>query len=129
MPYLTQTEYEEMGFAKISGPYSFDQLLNRATGVLDNITRHYYHKADISSDNPFRSKQFKKALGTQIEYLFENKAMTSNKINNRPNSVSMGRTSLNYGSSRSDGKSAEKSLICPDVYSHLEGTGLLNRGV
>lgn len=130
MPYLTQEEYTEMGFALIGGPFSFDQLLNRAIPLLDNVTRHFYRKNDMEADYPYRVEQFKRAIGCQIEYFYENKALTSNKLNNRPASVSMGRTSVSYGSnSKKGGETATKPMLCPDVYVYLEGTGLLNRGV
>lgn len=130
MAYLTYTDYEDMGFAKISGPFSFEQLLERATSVLDTVTQHFYRKRELASDYPYRVTQFKKALGAQIEYLVENQGVTSNELNAKPTSVSMGRTSINYGERGVRGSHpTAKSLICPDVYHYLEGTGLLNRGV
>lgn len=129
MTYLTLTEYEEMGFAKISGPFSFDQLLKRATPVLDNITRHFYRKNDMEGDYPYRVEQFKHALGAQIEYFNDTQSLTSESLNSTPQSQSIGDTTISMASGRGNGGNDTKPIVCPDVYLHLELTGLLHRGV
>ena len=129
--YLTQEEYDNYGFEPIAEMFSFDNLLLRATLILDNITRHFYVNHDIEKDSQWRADKFKKALSMQIEYFIVNEAFTSSQLNDRPLTVQIGRTSISkkgkgqYATNESD----VVELVCPDVYIALEGTGLLYRGV
>lgn len=128
MTYLTDDEYKVMGFAEISGPFTFDQLLKRATPILDNITRGFYQKNDISSDYPHRVDKFKHALGSQIEYFAETHSLTSESLNSYPQSQHIGDTTITMAGGKGNGDNLIKSIVCPDVYLHLEWTGLLHRG-
>ena len=128
-PYLTQEEYNSYGFAEISEPFSFANLLMRSSLVLDNATRNFYHFNDINEDWEWRVDKFKKAIALQIEYFVVNNAVSTSEMNDRPLSVTLGRTTVSRGGKGQTVDNSEVSLICPDVYMVLEGTGLLFRGV
>lgn len=126
MPYLTYEEYKELGFTDIEET-EFERLLKRASDVIDGITRHFYRFNDIDKDVPFRREQFKKAVGAQIEYFYEMGATNSHGME-QPQSVTIGRTSMSFGSNSSRNDS-QRGLICKDVYFYLKDTGLLYTGI
>lgn len=127
MPYLTEEEYKDMGFAEIASPFSFDNLLIKASALLDTITLSYYQYRDLNSDTKYMQQRFKSALACQIEHFQTVKATSSTALNNKPTSVSMGRTSISYGS-KGNGDSKANKIVSEDVYLYLSGTGLLSRG-
>lgn len=128
--YLTEKEYKEMGFAKIIGEsLTFDNLLMRASLILDNKTRHFYNFKKFEDDMEWRVFKFKKAIGMQIEYFVQNGATSTSQMNDKPMSQTMGRTSLSRGGKAQTLEGAETTLECPDLAVALEGTGLLYRGV
>lgn len=129
MGYLTEEEYKGMGFAEIGGSFSFDNLLMRASAVLDNLTRNYYTFTSFDDDYEWRVDKFKQAIGLQIEYFVQNEATSTSQLNDRPMSVTMGRTSVSRGGKAQTLEGSEVTLQCPDVPMILEGTGLLYRGV
>lgn len=126
MAYLTHEEFEKYSSAKVD-ENEFNQLVTKASAVLDNVTNYFYVKNDIEKDNEWRVNQFKQALIAQIEYFEEAGATTWEGINKAPQSFSAGRTTVTNANRSSDNES--KSLITGDVYLYLEGTGLLNRAV
>lgn len=127
--YLTEKEYKDMGFAEISEPFSFDNLLMRASLLLDNKTRHYYTFVKFEDDFDWRVKKFKQAIALQIEYFVQNEATSTSQLNDRPLNVSIGRTNISRGGKAQTVEGSEVSLECPDITMVLEGTGLLYRGV
>jgi len=129
MAYLTNEEYKKLGFKEVSD-VEFNKLLPKASAVLDNVTSHFYQKVDIKEDNEWRVRQFKKGLGSQIEYFNVLGATTSEEINSSPHSFTAGRTSVSNSSRyNTSGENEKKPLVAEDVYIYLEGTGLLYSGV
>jgi len=124
MPYLTYEEYLDFGFAEIENA-EFQRLLPKASDVIDSITRYFYRYNDIEKDVPFRREQFKKAVACQIEY-FHDKGATSTHGINVPLSVQIGRTNISTGEAN---QKRINSIIAPDVFMYLKGTGLLYRGI
>lgn len=129
MGYLTFEEYQELTNVTNEEAKNFDKNINKASAILDNVTNNFYQFHDIKEDKiEFRVKRFKLALCSQIEYFNEMGANTFEGINKAPQSVSMGRTSISNGSRyNASGSNESKSLIAEDVYTYLEGTGLLSR--
>lgn len=127
MPYLTHGEYMAMEtFASVRLD-EFPKLLNVASDVIDNITNHYYEAYPIEEDlNVFRKNQFLKAVACQIGYLKEVGASSTNGVNNNPQSVSIGRTTVSKGNSTS--AQVSKSLLTNDAVNYLYPTGLLYSG-
>lgn len=129
MPYLTYEEFNKLSAKEIESG-KFNQLLSKASAILDNVTSHFYVKHDIEKDNAWRVNQFKKALCAQIEYFDVLGATTFEEINNAPQTFSAGRTSVSNASRYNpSGANESKSLIAEDVFIYLEGTGLLFTGV
>lgn len=130
MPYLTFDEFKELAPQIDIKESEFNSLLRKASAVLNNITRYFYVKNDITNDNSWRVNQFKQALVAQIEYFHELGATTYESINNAPQSFSAGRTTVSNASRfKASGANETKSLVAEDVYVFLEGTGLLYAGV
>ena len=130
MPYLTIAEYEEITGKSIED-VKFNELLPKASDVLDHVTSHFYARININEDvYLWRVKQFKKALASQIMYFDEVGTSTYEGINKQPQSFSAGRTSVTNASRRSTvGANESKSVVAEEVYMHLSGTGLLFRGL
>ncbi|WP_167630137.1 hypothetical protein [Listeria valentina] len=129
MAYLTNEEYRQMGYDSLNEP-EFTNLLNKASAVLDNVTRRFYVFNELEKDYEFRKNAFKQAVACQMHYFVETGETTSEGLNNMPQNLSMGRTSLTFASNYSaTGKNESKSLLSDDVYIYLEGTGLFYRGV
>src|SRR5699024_11027885 len=127
MPYLTYEEYNELGFTEIESQV-FDRLLKRASDAIDSVTRHFYRFNSLEDDVSFRSEQFKKAVAAQIEY-FHNMGATNSHGLNEPGTVTIGRTTVSKGTRNSSQHEQQNSIVSDDVYMHLEGTGLLYRGI
>jgi len=126
MPYLTYEEYKNPNVEE----ETFDELLEKASALLDHITNNFYVKNNIAADTEWRALKFKQALKAQIDYFVEVGSTTFEGINQEPQSFSAGRTSVTNTSRYSmKGSNKSKSLIAEEVYIHLAGTGLLFAGV
>ena len=121
MPYLTYEEYQHWGTASVDEE-DFLKLLQKASDVVDSVTRSFYQFNDIEQDVPFRREQFKKAVAAQIDYFADMGATSAHMLTN-VQSVTVGRTSmtLNGGSGG--------SIVSQDTLRLLAPTGLLYRGV
>lgn len=129
-PYLTEEEYKDMGFAELSDPVSFNKMLRKASAVIDNLTMRHYEKVLFEDSNKYVVKKFKEAIAVQIEYFNDNNATTTSKLNDKPLTQQIGRVSISRGSKgQTTDSSGDNSIVCPDVYIYLEGTGLLSRGL
>lgn len=129
MDYLTYDEFKEYSTREINEK-EFNNLLPKASAVLNSITDHFYVRFDMDIDNGWRVKQFKQALTAQIEYFDILGASSFEEINNAPQSFSAGRTSVtNPSRYKVSDQNESKALVAEDVYIYLEGTGLLNRSV
>lgn len=129
MQYLTYEEFKELNKADIKET-EFNDLLPKASAILENITNHFYVRNDIEKDNLWRIKKFQQALSSQIEYFHVLGATSFEEINSSPQTFTAGRTSVSNASRYNPGGANEsKPLIAEDVFIYLEGTGLLDRGV
>lgn len=124
MPYLTYDEYQNFGFSDVTAD-DFPKLEQKASDVLDSITRDFYQLNDLVSDFPLRRDKFKKAVAAQIEYFNDMGGTSAHELNN-PLSVSIGRTSISSGV-RNQAKL--NNIVADDVYMYLRNTGLLYRGI
>ncbi|MED4123051.1 hypothetical protein P4641_03565 [Halalkalibacterium halodurans] len=131
MAYLTFEEFEDLteGSTKVTEE-EFRKLLPKASAILDNITSHFYERHSMDKDNPWRVRQFKRGLCSQIEYFNALGATTFEEINNAPQTFQAGRTSVSNASRYNpSGANESKPLVAEDVFIYLEGTGLLYSGV
>lgn len=124
MPYLSYEEYQNFGFSDVTAD-DFSKLEQKASDVLDSITRDFYQLNDLESDFPLRRDKFKKAVAAQIEYFNDMGGTSAHELNN-PLSVSIGRTSISSGA-RNQAKL--NNIVADDVYMYLRNTGLLYRGI
>lgn len=129
MDYLSFEEFKELSQREIEKD-EFDKLIKKASAMLDTVTSFFYVRNDLEKDNLWRSRQFKMALCSQVEYFHVLGATTHEEINNAPQTFSAGRTSVSNASRyKTNGKNESKSLVAEDVFVFLSGTGLLYRGV
>ena len=131
MAYITFDEYKEVTGADNDKLDKFNANLSKASAVIDNITNNFYQFNDLETDKvTFRVNRFKLALCAQIDYFIEVGGNTFEAVNKAPQSFSVGRTSISSGSrNNASGQNENKQLVAEDVYTYLEGTGLLYRGV
>ena len=130
--YLTYKEYLDFGFDEISRHFkAFPQYLKRASYVIDHVTRNFYKKNCLETDEwEFRKENFKKAVACQIEYFSELEGFTSESLNNEPQQQQIGRISVaKVARINATGQIDERTLLSKDAYIFLEETGLLSRGI
>ena len=126
---ITLDDYNNLAFSKIEDAFLFNKLLKRAEIVIENMTNHYITQHNIDEINSFILEKYKHALILQIEYFNMLESVSSTEINNSPNTITIGRTTISRGyKGRQLDNSNGNPLINPDVYTVLEGTGLLFRG-
>jgi len=114
-------------FRPIENSEDFYNLLYKASDVLLHLTHHFYTKNDFESDEEVRKTAYIKALACQIEYFYETGATTTTSLNNIPQMMDLGRTKVSMMAHvNEEGTTVPKSIICPDIYLYLDGTGLLD---
>lgn len=128
MAYLTEDEY--IGYMGTKdAPDNFDELLAKASDVVDGITYHYYEINNLDDDPvKLRSRLFKKAVAQEISYMLMTGWSSSADLAKIPASQTIGSTSVSMRSNGSS-KSNELSLVADELYATLAPTGLLYRGV
>lgn len=125
MNYLTLEEFKELGFAEIK---DFSDLRQRAEMAIDLYTNYFYQNNNLEDDIPPRKKAVKLAIANQIRYLNESGILSAeDKIN--LNSVSIGRTTLNYGNENNANQEASKFNLSLDTLNLLKSVGFGYRGV
>src|SRR5690625_1817988 len=126
MSYLSYSECKELAQDIELLEREFEQLLLKASDVLDNDTSHFYALYDIVKDNSCRVKQFKKALCAQIESFNEVGSTTYEGINSTPRSFTAGRTTVTNDSRyKTSGENESRPLISNINFLYIDGTGLL----
>lgn len=126
MPYLTYDEFKGYSDKDIDET-EFNKLIKKASDVLNYVTRDFYVFQNLETDNEYRKTKFKKAVAAQIDYFYDMGATSSHELNN-PLSVQIGRTQMSMGE-RNQQNVNKFGTTSDDVYLHLQGTGLLYRGI
>lgn len=114
MTYLTKAEFSDLGFDDVE---NFDKLAKRAEIAIDMYTENIYKRfINFEDDFDYRKQAVKLAMAFQIAYLDVSGIMTADDKKTMT-SVSIGRTSINYGSSvgGSDGQQYNLSLDAENV--------------
>lgn len=125
MSYLTLEEYKELGFAEIK---EFSELKLKAEMAVDLYTNYFYQNNNLEDDFPPRKKAVKLAIANQIRYLNESGILTAeDKVT--LNSISIGRTTLNYGNENNTNQEASKFNLSLDTVNLLKSVGFGYRGV
>ena len=98
MTYLTQEEFNELGFDEVT---DFEKLEKRAKIAIDLYTNGIYQKGiDFEKEIAYRKSAVKLAMAFQIAYLDASGIMSADD-KQLANSVSIGRTSISYSTSQS----------------------------
>nr|UVY57317.1 MAG: Protein of unknown function (DUF3199) [Bacteriophage sp.] len=114
MTYLTKAEFSDLGFDDVE---NFDKLAKRAEIAIDMYTQNIYKRfINFEDDFDYRKQAVKLAMAFQIAYLDVSGIMTADDKKTMT-SVSIGRTSINYGSfvGGSDGQQYNLSLDAENV--------------
>lgn len=121
MSYLTLEEYKELGFAEIE---EFSELKVNAEMAVDLYTNYFYQNNNLEDDFPPRKKAVKLAIANQIRYLNETGIFTAEDKHSL-GSLSIGRTTVNYGSNGSSPAKIEASKynLALDTMNLLKSVG------
>lgn len=127
MSYLTLEEYKELGFVEIE---EFSELKLKAEMAVDLYTNYFYQNNNLEDDFPLRKKAVKLAIANQIRYLNETGILTAEDKHSL-GSLSIGRTTVNYGGSGSNLAKIEASKynLALDTMNLLKSVGFGYRGV
>ena len=127
MNYITLEEYKELGFAEVD---DFSDLRQRAEMAVDLYTNYFYQNNNLEDDFPPRKHAVKLAIANQIRYLNETGILTAEDKHSL-GSVSIGRTTVNYGGSGSSSAKIEASKynLALDTMNLLKSVGFGYRGV
>lgn len=124
--YITSDDYQQLTGKE--APENFKHLEMMASAELNSVTRFYFEFNELADD--LKSKQFKKAMAIQISFLASNEMMTVEELNNQPDSVRMGDTTVTYNRTGTGAEVRKRhSALSGDALNALRGTGLLYRGV
>lgn len=127
MSYLTLEEYKELGFAEIK---DFSDLRQRAEMAVDLFTNYFYQCHDLEADILPRKRAVKLAIANQIRYLNDTGILTAEDKHSL-GSLSIGRTTINYGGSGTSPAKIEASKfnLALDTMNLLKSVGFGYRGV
>ena len=127
MNYITLEDYKELGFAEVD---DFSDLRQRAEMAVDLYTNYFYQNNNLEDDFPPRKKAVKLAIANQIRYLNETGILTAEDKHSL-GSLSIGRTTVNYGSNGSSPAKIEASKynLALDTMNLLKSVGFGYRGV
>ena len=127
MNYITLEDYKELGFAEVD---DFSDLRQRAEMAVDLYTNYFYQNNNLEDDFPPRKKAVKLAIANQIRYLNETGIFTAEDKYSL-GSLSIGRTTVNYGGSGSSPAKIEASKynLALDTMNLLKSVGFGYRGV
>ena len=125
---LSHKEYNNLkSFRSITDSEEYYALLYKASDVLLHITNHFYTHNDFENEEDTKKTAYLKALACQIEYFYETGQTTTAGLNHTPQVMNLGRTKLSMMAHVNDeGTTIPKSIVCPDIYLYLDGTGLLD---
>ena len=126
MPYLNTDEFIQLS-GVIETPDNIEYLIKRASAELDALTRFYYVHKELTDD--WVSNQFKLALVEQVLFYVSMGATSVEEMNNQPDSVRIGDTTVTQNRTITNGNSnVRQTSISKDATNLLMPTGLLYRG-
>ena len=124
MNYLTLEEFKKLGFAEIN---DFSDLRQKAEMAIDLYTNYFYQCHDLEADILPRKRAVKLAIANQIQYLNDTGILTAEDKKSL-GSVSIGRTTINYGGGPSS-QEASKYNLAFDTMNLLKSVGFGSRGI
>jgi phage protein len=120
MTYLTKDEFvTDLGFDDVT---DFEKLVKRAEIAINLYTQGIYQKhIDFEKEVEYRKSAVKLAMGFQIDYLNSSGIMTADEKQTMA-SVSIGRTSINYGN-KQQLSAGQQFNLCLDAENALKQAG------
>lgn len=120
MTYLTKDEFvTDLGFDDVM---NFEKLAKRAEIAINLYTQGIYQKhIDFEKEVEYRKSAVKLAMGFQIDYLNSSGIMTADEKQTMA-SVSIGRTSINYGN-KQQLSAGQQFNLCLDAENALKQAG------
>lgn len=120
MTYLTKDEFViDLGFDDVT---DFEKLAKRAEIAINLYTQGIYQKhIDFEKEVEYRKSAVKLAMGFQIDYLNSSGIMTADEKQTMA-SVSIGRTSINYGN-KQQLSAGQQFNLCLDAENALKQAG------
>ena len=120
MTYLTKDEFVTyLGFDDVM---NFEKLAKRAEIAINLYTQGIYQKhIDFEKEVEYRKSAVKLAMGFQIDYLNSSGIMTADEKQTMT-SVSIGRTSINYGNKQRF-SAGQQFNLCFDAENALKQAG------
>ena len=120
MTYLTKNEFvTDLGFDDV---VDFEKLAKRAEIAINLYTQGIYQKhIDFEKEVEYRKSAVKLAMGFQIDYLNNSGIMTADEKQTMT-SVSIGRTSINYGN-KQQLSAGQQFNLCLDAENALKQAG------
>lgn len=123
--YITEEEFKE--FTGEDAPDNFKYLEMSARAELDTATRFHFRTNEFTDD--YISQQFKQAMVVQIKFYMDKDTTSSEAMNDTPDSVRIGDTTVSYNrSGNATERSRRDTALSQDAVNLLRGTGLLYRG-
>lgn len=120
MTYLTKDEFvTDLGFDDVT---DFEKLAKRAEIAINLYTQGIYQKhIDFEKEVEYRKSAVKLAMCFQIDYLNNSGIMTADEKQTMA-SVSIGRTSINYGN-KQQLSAGQQFNLCLDAENALKQAG------
>lgn len=130
MKYLTQEELQELSTQLDDSPNNVKTLVELAETLVDIYTRRFYFYNDFNNDLLFRRNAVKDAVRDQVKYFKAEDVTTLEGLNEEPQALTIGRTTISNGSRYSNsGKQTTKRIACYGFINNITATGLLWAGV
>lgn len=130
MKFLTAEEFEELRSELGVTAQELTTAVKQSEKLVDIYTRRHYSHKNFETDNPFVKDCVKDAIREQSSFLIRNNVNYLEELNDVPQSLTIGRTTISNASKYSNAvKGATKSIACIGFIGCLSATGLLYRGV
>ena len=130
MKYLTQEELQELATQLDDSPNNVKTLVELAETLVNIYTRRFYFYNDFNNELPFIRDAFKDAIREQVKYFRAENVTTLEGLNEEPQTLTIGRTTISNGSRYSNsGHTNTKRIACIGFIDNLTATGRMWRGV
>lgn len=131
MKYLTNDEMQELANEL---PVNFEEvsrLVAQAEKLVNIYTRRFYFHNDFDTENKFIKECIKDAIREQVRYFHSTNTSTLEEINDAPQTLTIGRTTISNSSkySGSGNSGNTRPVACLGFMDNLSATGRLWRGV
>jgi hypothetical protein len=123
--YLTQDEYNELGFDEVC---DFEKILTRAEIAINLFLNGFYDAKDFESDFEPRKKAVKLATAFQVAYL-DASGITTAEDKQAVSTVILGRTHVSYQSTSKQSLESARYNLSLDALNILKSAGFGFRGV